>query len=212
MEDSQFVTLIFPNYSSKPIVQKWRVSTLKKIPYFATLFDGPWKDSSSDEVTLEFDPALFTKMIKEITAKDTEEEYALMKDFFGITSTRPKKKPRAGLFHNKEVYKTLTFTKESRRQVVDLGEANTASKICGISLTSPGFSRKDYVEFSYFLGETSLGNGSSYRGVPDKLETILNAKLAEGQPIENFEISYCLAGLWPPVNPAVQAFIKIGYN
>jgi hypothetical protein len=158
-------------------------------------------------------------MIKEVTAKNSKAEYKNMKDFFGVTSDedddsveKPTRKPRVGLFHRKEFYKALTFTKESRTQLVDLGEVSTAERICAISLTSPGIVRRDYRDFSYKLGETSLGQGSSLRGVPDKLETIFSAKLAEGEPIDNFQISYCLSGLWPPETPEIQAFIKIAYN
>lgn len=45
LNQENIITLIFHNYSPTPVVQKWSSSTLRMLPFFASLLDGPWKDS-----------------------------------------------------------------------------------------------------------------------------------------------------------------------
>jgi hypothetical protein len=210
--DSKLVTIIFPNYSLEPVVQKWRVGTLKMIPYFDTLFGGKWKDSCPEEITLEFDPLLFTKMVKELKAKNAEEEYDLMKDFFGVTQTKKEspleKYRKAGLFRREEFYQTLIFTPENDKQIIDLTRLKKANKVYSMSLSSPGLDRRAHNVFSYKLNGMELGGGS-YKGVPRDIADIINAYIAGGKSLENFQIGY--GGDWDATNnqEEVKAYLKI---
>jgi len=123
------ITLIFPNYSTEPIRQTWRVRSLISIPYFRALLEGKWKDSKERTLTLEDDPALFTKMVRRVNAGSLDEQYYAMLDFYNVEhKNQPKKTLR--------IYKKFTFTAEKLNQSLDLGDAAEARKIVDVKITS----------------------------------------------------------------------------
>lgn len=66
MESSDIITLSFYNYTPEPVVQKWSSSTLRMLPFFDSMFSGPWKDSSSRSYVMDCDPNDFIKVIDKI--------------------------------------------------------------------------------------------------------------------------------------------------
>jgi len=123
------ITLIFPNYSNKPVRQSWRVCSLISIPYFRALLEGKWIDAKERTITLEDDPALFSKMVRQANTGSAEEQYNSMLDFYQVDGQKFTKKVH-------RYYKKFTFTKESLKQTLELQEASEARKIIDVKITS----------------------------------------------------------------------------
>lgn len=92
-----WVTLVFPNYSEKPVEQKWSKETLSVIPYFAKLFSFPSpKSAEINKVVLEWDPKIFVEIIDSIRCQEKTHIEAFS-EFLGLeirkgVPKKPKKK------------------------------------------------------------------------------------------------------------------------
>lgn len=92
----EWVTLVFPNYSEKPVEQRWSKTTLSVIPYFAKLFSFPSPDSGRVRITLEWDPKIFVEIIDSIRCQEKTHIEAFS-EFLGLeirkgVPKKPKKK------------------------------------------------------------------------------------------------------------------------
>ena len=91
----EWVTLVFPNYSEKPVEQRWSKTTLSVIPYFAKLFSFP-SPKSADRIVLEWDPKVFVEIIDSIRCQEKTHIEAFS-EFLGLeirkgVPKKPKKK------------------------------------------------------------------------------------------------------------------------
>jgi len=179
------ITLIFPNYSTEPIRQTWRVRSLISIPYFRALLEGKWMDSKERTLTLEDDPVLFTKMIKRVNFGSLDKQYNSMLDFYNI---EPKKLVQKRL----QIYKKFTFTAEKLRQPLDLGNASEANEIVDLKITSsiPLAHLKRRLLFYLDGVETGRADEPNYvgGGVGQFLSLVMNAMIASDGKIGPIEM------------------------
>lgn len=90
MESSDIVTLSFYNYSSTPVFQKWSASTLRMLPFFESLFSGPWKDLTSPSYVMDCDPNDFIKVIDNVRYGN-KDRVSVLSSSLGLTEKLPGK-------------------------------------------------------------------------------------------------------------------------
>lgn len=92
LPDDRWVTLVFPNYSKRPVEQKWSKETLSVIPYFSKLFSFPSPESAKvNRIVLEWDPKAFVEIIDSIRCEEKTHIEAFS-EFLGLEIE--KKKPK----------------------------------------------------------------------------------------------------------------------
>lgn len=88
MNENEIIKLVFPNFSVQPVVQRYRKSTLSKIPYFDKLLNGSFSEAEETTFYMEENPILFSKLVRESVSENDEEndedELNRMADFFGV--------------------------------------------------------------------------------------------------------------------------------
>lgn len=91
MDPDEIITLKFPNYvyGDDPVVQRWRESTLRKLPYFDKLLSEDengnkrFPDGNKRVFEMEEDPEGFHQMMKWVSSKTHKQYTDYLLDFFG---------------------------------------------------------------------------------------------------------------------------------
>lgn len=187
INDETRVNLVFPNQSDKPIVQTWRVSTLKAIPYFRALFEGNWEEFSIDgkiEITMEMKASVFSKLLDYARFKTRAEEMESAADYLGVIL--PKNHVYQARFQDaksvkEDFYTRVSFSRETSEDVlVDLESLATAKQVLDVRVVPncPRVSKNLHYGLRFKLEgkEIPVTSDSSY-GTKGDTHIILNTHL-----------------------------------
>lgn len=85
MNSDEIITLRFPNYlyGSEPVIQRWRKSTLRLMPYFDTLF-SQHDNGQKRELEMEDDPEAFAKLVKLVLTRSKSGYMEYLANFYGV--------------------------------------------------------------------------------------------------------------------------------
>ena len=136
----EWVTLVFPNYSEKPVEQRWSKTTLSVIPYFAKLFSFP-SPKSADRIVLEWDPKVFVEIIDSIRCQEKTHIEAFS-EFLGLEIRKGvPKKP-------KKTYYCLLIKKGRQFIKVDISNTPSISNTTKELFESKGFNCRFFIHQS----------------------------------------------------------------
>lgn len=199
INDETRVNLVFPNQSDKPIVQTWRVSTLKAIPYFRALFEGNWEEFSIDgkiEITMEMKASVFSKLLDYARFKTRADEMESAADYLGVIL--PKNHIYQARFQDaksvkEDFYTRLSFSRETPEDVlIDLGTLALAKEVLDIRIVPhcPRISKNRHYGLLFKLeGKEIPVTSDSVYGSKGETQIILNSQLRSCGKIEVFTAS-----------------------